>query len=203
MSSLDVSPDSLLIQYQLSLEALNRSPKTIEWYTAILRSFFGFLKTKGLMKPVSELGKKELKAYISYRQNAKRWPNNPYIKEENRGKLSAYSIQGDVRTIKVFWGWLYSEDFVDKNTLAKFSLPKVPQLTLKTLTGEQIEIILNVIGHGSSQEVKYRCILFLLLDSGLRISELVSIKMTISTSFMGLLQFWGRARSNVLCQYPR
>jgi len=71
---------------------------------------------------------------------------------------------------------LYNEDFVDKNTLAKFSLPKVPQLTLKTLTGEQIEIILNAIGHGSSQEVKYRCIVLLLLDSGLRISELVSIK---------------------------
>jgi len=166
----------LLDEYKSSLEALNRSPKTIEWYTAILRSFFGFLKTNGLMKPVSELGKKELKAYISYRQNAKRWPNNPYINEENRGRLSAYSIQGDVRAIKAFWGWLYNEEFVDKNTLAKFSLPKVPQLTLKTLTGEQIEIILNAIGHSSSQEVKYRCIVFLLLDSGLRISELVSIK---------------------------
>jgi len=130
----------------------------------------------GLMKPVSELGKKELKAYISYRQNAKRWPNNPHISEENRGKLSPYSIQGDIRAIRAFWGWSYNEEYIDKNTLAKFSLPKVPQLTLKTLTGEQIETILNAIGHGSSQEVKYRCIVFLLLDSGLRISELVSIK---------------------------
>ncbi len=166
----------LLDEYKSSLKALNRSPKTIEWYTAILCSFFGFLKMNGLMKPVNELGKKELKAYISYRQKAKRWPNNPYINEENRGKLSAYSIQGDVRAIKTFWGWLYSEEYVDKNALAKFSLPKVPQLILKTLTGEQIEIILNAIGHGSSQEMKYRCIVLLLLDTGLRISELVSIK---------------------------
>jgi len=34
------------------------------------------------MKPVSELGKKELRAYISHRQNAKGWPNNPHINEE-------------------------------------------------------------------------------------------------------------------------
>ena len=168
--------NELLDEYKLSLEALNRRPKTIGWYTAILRGFFGFLKINGLIKPVSELGKKELKAYISYRQNAKRWPNNPYIKEENRGKLSAYSIQGDVRAIRVFWGWLYNEEYIDKNTLARFPLPKVPQLILKTLTGEQIKKILNAIGHGSSQEVKYRCIVFLLLDTGLRISELVSIK---------------------------
>ena len=166
----------LLDEYKLSLEALNRSPKTIEWYAAILRSFFSFLKMNGLMKPVSELGKKELKAYISYRQKSKRWPNNPYINEENRGKLSPYSIQGDIRAIRAFWGWLYNEEYIDKNTLAKFPLPKVPQLILKTLTGEQIKAILNAIGHGSSQEVKYHCIMLLLLDSGLRISELVSIK---------------------------
>ncbi len=166
----------LLDEYKSSLETLNRSPKTIEWYTAILRSFFGFLKMNGLMKPVSEMGKKELKAYISYRQNAKRWPNNPYINEKNRGKLSAYSVQGDVRAIKAFWGWLYNEEYIDKNVLAKFSLPKVPQLTIKTLTEEQTKIILNAIGYGSSQEVKYRCIVLLLLDTGLRISELVSIK---------------------------
>ncbi len=184
----------LLGEYKLSLEALNRSPKTIEWYAAILRSFFGFLKTKGLMKPVSELGKKELKAYISYRQNAKRWPNNPYINEENRGKLSAYSIQGDVRATKAFWGWLYNEEYIDKNALAKFSLPKVPQLTLKTLTGEQIETILNAIGHGSSQEVKYRCIVLLLLDSGLRISELVSIKNDDIDFIHGFITVFGKGQ---------
>lgn len=32
MNSLDVSPDSLLIQYRLSLEASNKSQKTIKWY---------------------------------------------------------------------------------------------------------------------------------------------------------------------------
>ncbi|GAI89455.1 unnamed protein product, partial [marine sediment metagenome] len=99
----------LLDEYKLSLEAQNRSLKTIEWYAAILRSFFGYLKMSGLLKPVDELGQKELKAYISHRQNAKRWPNNPHIKEENRGKLSPHSIQGDVRAIKAFWGWLFNE----------------------------------------------------------------------------------------------
>ncbi len=186
--------NGLLDEYKSSLEVLNRSPKTIEWYIAILRRFFGFLKTNGLMKPVSELGKKELKAYISYRQNAKRWPNNPYINEENRGKLSPYSIQGDVSAIKAFWGWLYSEEYIDKNALAKFPLPKVPQLILKTLTGEQIEIILNAIGHGSSQEVKYRCIVLLLLDTGLRISELISIKNDDLNLIHGLITVLGKGQ---------
>jgi len=184
----------LLDEYKSSLATLNRSPKTIEWYTAILRSFFGFLKMNGLMKPVSELGKKELKAYISHRQNAKRWPNNPHINEENRGKLSPYSIQGDVRTIRAFWGWLYNEQYIDKKTLANFPLPKVPQLTLKTLTGEQIETILNAIGHGSSQEIKYRCIVLLLLDSGLRISELVSIKNDDLDLIHGLITVLGKGQ---------
>ena len=184
----------LLDEYKSCLETLNRSPKTIGWYTDILRKFFGYLEVNGLMKPVSELGKKELKAYISYRQNARRWPNNPYINEENRGKLSAYSILGDVRAIKVFWGWLYNEEYVDKNALSKFPLPKVPQLILKTLTGEQIKKIINAIGHGSSQEVKYRCIVLLLLDSGLRISELISIKNNDLDLIHGLITVLGKGQ---------
>ena len=186
--------NELLDEYKLSLEALNRSPKTIEWYTAILRSFLGFLKMNGLMKPVSELGQKEVKAYIIYRQNARRWPNNPHINEENRGKLSPYSIQGDARAIKAFWGWLFNEEYIDKNRLAKFSLPKVPQLILKTLTGEQIETVLNVIGHGSSQEVKYRCIVLLLLDTGLRISELINIKNDDLDLIHGLITVLGKGQ---------
>ncbi len=184
----------LLNEYKLSLEAQNRSIKTIEWYAAILRSFFDFLKINVLLKPVSELGQKELLAYISYRQNAKRWPNNPHINEENRGKLSPYSIQGDARAIKAFWGWLFNEEHIDKNRLAKFSLPKVPQLILKTLTGEQIETILNVIGHSSAQEVKYRCIVLLLLDTGLRILELISIKNDDLDLIHGLITVLGKGQ---------
>jgi site-specific recombinase XerD len=62
------------------------------------------------------------------------------------------------------------------------------------LIGEQIETILNAIGHGSSQEVKYRCIVLLLLDNGMRISELLSIKNDYLDLMSGFITVLGKGQ---------
>jgi len=97
INSTDLSVSELLDHYRINLETSNKSPKTIKWYLDILCKYFNFLELNNLMKPVDELGKEALEAYIVHRKTAKRWPNNPYIKEKNKGGLSPYSIQGDVR----------------------------------------------------------------------------------------------------------
>ncbi len=175
MNSLDASPDSLLIQYQLSLETSNKSPKTIQWYLDILHGYFNFLEHSNLMKPVDELGKKALEAYIIHRKTTKRWPNNPHIKEENKGGLSPYSIQGDVRAIKAFWSWLLYQGYIEDNTLAKFPLPKIPKTLIKTLTIEQIRLLLKTIDKNTPVGARNYCILMLLIDTGMRISEVTGI----------------------------
>lgn len=166
----------LLNDYRLSLEAANRSPKTISWYAEILQRYSEFLESAGLLKPIDELGREELRAYVVHLQNTTRWSSNPHIRAP-QGKLSAYSIQGHVRAIKAFFSWLKTEEYIDHNSLDKFPLPKVPQNAVKTLTPEQITTLLSSVDRHSAVGAKYYCILLLLLDTGMRISELVSITM--------------------------
>ena len=97
ISSVQVSIASILEDYRLSLEAANRSPKTISWYLDIDRRFFDYLKSRSCLKPINELGREELKAYVLHLQNSIRWPNRADM-EEDRGRLSPASIQGHVRS---------------------------------------------------------------------------------------------------------
>lgn len=60
----------------------------------------------------------------------------------------------------------------------KFPLPKVPKNIVKTLSLEQVKKLLKEVNRHTPMGAKYYCVLLLLLDSGLRISELVNIKMT-------------------------
>jgi hypothetical protein len=46
------SMEDMLDYYRQCLEAVNRSEKTVGWYTDILRRFFTFLESTTLMKPV-------------------------------------------------------------------------------------------------------------------------------------------------------
>lgn len=166
----------LLVDYSVSLDLLNRSPKTISWYLDILNRYFSFLESNNLLKPVAELGTNELKAYLSQLKSSSKWEGKPEIKDK-KGKLSPYSIQGHVRAIKAFWGWLSREEHIKHNPLSKLPLPKVPNQLISTLTEEQIRRLFSGIDKYTPAGMKYYCILLILLDSGVRISELVNIKL--------------------------
>jgi site-specific recombinase XerD len=167
--------EDLLEDYRLSLKALNRSQKTIDWYLEILRQFFRYLFQANMLKPVEQLGTKELEAYLLHLQERDRWPKNKYIK--NKGKLSPFSIQGAVRAVKACWGWMEREGIIRKNPLAKFPLPKVPQNLIQTIAVTDMKKLLNAIDKSTPPGDRLYCILLTLIDTGARIGEVVGIKM--------------------------
>lgn len=174
--SLQLDIEDLLSAYRRYLEAANRSPKTISWYFEILHRFFDFLDFNNLTKSIPDIGREELRTYILHLQSARKWPNSPHIKAD-KGSLSPYSIQGHVRAIKAYWGWLFKEEYVLENPLVKVPLPKVPQSLVKTLTIDQFKRLLAAVEKHTPLGAKYYCVLLFLLDTGVRISELVNIKM--------------------------
>jgi integrase/recombinase XerC len=173
--TVQLSLNQLLDEYSLSLGALNRSAKTVTWYLQILRSYFLFLASASLLKPIEQLGIQELRSYIVHLQHAGRWANKPNIRKAE-GELSPYSVQGHVRAIKAFWSWLQKEGHIDNNPLAKLPLPKVPQKPVDVLPREQIMRLLSGVDTSTSIGARYHAIILLLLDSGIRISELVHIR---------------------------
>jgi integrase/recombinase XerD len=200
--SLPLNTGDLLSAYGRYLEAANRSPKTISWYFEILRRFFDFLDLKNLTKPIRDIGREELRTYILYLQSVEKWPNNPYIKA-NKGNLSPYSVQGHVRAIKAFWGWLSKEEYIPENPLTKVPLPKVPQSLVKTLSIDQFKRLVTEVDKHTPVGAKYYCILLFLLDTGVRISELVNIKMTDIDLVNCLARVVGKGRRERLLPFHR
>jgi site-specific recombinase XerD len=190
-------------KYRSSLEASNRSPKTVSWYMEILHRFFYFIESQNIRRPIRELGREDLRAYIRYLQNARRWPGSRYIRED-KGRLSPYSIQGHVRAIKAFWGWLSEEGYVERNPLAKFPLPKVPENLIRIITPEQFTILLTHIDKATASGAKYFCILLLLYDTGIRISELIKLEVKGIDLRDSLIRVMGKGRKErvVPLSYP-
>jgi integrase/recombinase XerD len=196
------SVEDMLDYYRQCLEAANRSQKTIGWYMDILRRFFAFLESSKLIKPVPELGIKEIREYISYLQKSVKWPNHQGTAEE-KGSLSPHSIQGYIRGIKAFWSWLTGEGYVEENALAGFPLPKVPQYVVKTLTSDHLKKLLASIDRNTATGARYHCMLMLLLDTGLRISEAVNIKMSDVDLKHGLITVLGKGQKERVVPFSK
>lgn len=187
----------IVAEYRVSLVASNRSPKTISWYLEILHRFLDFLEGSKLLRPVNELGREELKLYVLHLQNCRRWPGR-LPNGKDRGKLSAISIQGHVRAIKAFWSWLNREVYINENPLSKYPLPKAPQKVLSILSPQHIERLLDALDKKAAIGARNYLIILLLYDGGLRISELVNIRMDDLDSRDGFIRVTGKGQKQRL-----
>ena len=162
--------------YALCLSTEGRSTKTITWYTANLKRFAQFLSDNHLPDSVTEIGKEEVRRFISHLQTeVTRWENHSSIHDDKR--LSAHSVQGYARTLKAFWSWLTDEGYITHNPMTSLKLPKTPRKVISTFSQEQIQKILSAIDRKSSHGFRNYTMILLLLDSGIRLSELIGLQM--------------------------
>ncbi|MFC2069055.1 tyrosine-type recombinase/integrase [Chloroflexota bacterium] len=162
--------------YAHCLSTEGKSPKTIQWYAANLKRFAQFLKYNHLPESVIEIDKEEARQFISHLQTGvRRWENHSNIHDDKR--LSAHSVQGYARTIKAFWSWLTDEGYITHNPMTSLKLPKTPRKVISTFSQEQIQKILGAIDKKSSHGFRNYTMILLLLDSGIRLSELIGLQM--------------------------
>jgi len=148
MNTSAIKLDHLIEGFRLSCLAQGLSPKTIEWYTANLARFLRFITEKGIPTAVSHITRDHLRGFIRYLQAEVRVPrlNTP---------LSPAAIQGYVRTLKVF--------------------PRAPAKAVAAFTQDQVGALLQACQAAGDNSRRDVALLLLMLDCGLRVSEVVGI----------------------------
>ncbi|MFC1917840.1 tyrosine-type recombinase/integrase [Chloroflexota bacterium] len=174
MSTKLPSLDALIESFLVCCMTEGKSEKTIEFYAHNLSKFSRFTREQKMNLPVDQIGTAEARKFIFHLQNnAVRWEHSPNIKVH--GRLSPFSIQANVRSIKAFWTWLFLEGYIPRNVMSALKLPKAPKKIVNTFSQEQIQTMLNNINHKSLKGMRDHLIILLLLDTGIRLSELVGL----------------------------
>ena len=175
MAEISLNIVRLTESYALCLSTEGKSPKTIEWYTTNLKRFARFLENNQLPGSVSEIGVAEVRQFISHLQTGvKRWEDHYNIIDDK--PLSAFSVQGYARTIKAFWSWLINEEYISHNPMAGLKLPKTPKKVISTFSQEEIQRMLNSIIRTTHRGFRNHTMILLLLDTGIRLSELINLQ---------------------------
>lgn len=107
-------------------------------------------------------------------------------------KLAPISIQDYIRALRAFFSWLYKEGYTIENRLAKLKPPKAPNKVVEILTQEEIAQVLGSISPNTSTGARDYAILLLLLDTGLRCSELINFELKDINIESGYLKVMGK-----------
>ncbi len=100
-----------------------------------------------------------------------------YVKYLAVGNLAARSINRKISTLKSYYEFLISEKHLDLNPVLKLDLPKYQTKLPDCLNIEEVKTLIDYCERVTTPEaIRLRAMINLLYASGLRVSELVSLK---------------------------
>ena len=182
----------LIEYYEVCNRAEGKSPKTISWYSANLKSFRNYVKSRHLPDSLDTIDTKLLREYVLYLMKRTKYNGHPYTPAKTE-LLSSATIHGHVRTLRAFFNWLLVEGLAQNSPAKDLRPPKVTRKVVSTLSDEEIGAILNTFSISPS-DARNRTLFMLLIDTGLRISELVNLKMDDVHMDEGYLKVMGKGK---------
>jgi site-specific recombinase XerD len=141
------------------LRATNRSEATLTVYTAGLKAFYDHLVAKGMPKDVLNIHREHLEPFISLLIAAK----------------SPATAATRFTALRSFFNWLVDEDEIPDTPMRRMKLPKVPLKMVPLISNEDLSRLFKTCDGPSFEDRRDAAILRLLLDTGLRRSEIANI----------------------------
>lgn len=158
--------------FLLEQEIKGNSPKTIEFYRSTLGYFTDFFGTDKL---VSDINLSVLNEYILMLRKRNKLSTHPFKPSVDK-PIEKVSLQTYQRSLRVFLSFLYANDYIEHDFTKKFKLVKKDDKVIMPLTDEEIQIIVNYYSEKTPLNCRNKSILLLMLDCGLRLSEVVDLK---------------------------
>ena len=144
-----------------------KSPRTVEWYNEVLQLFLNWLVKNGLPTGLDQIGEPEVRSFVLHLQQT----------PGRTGKLlSSHSINNRVRALRAFFSWMAKKGFTKTHRLKDMRPPKTVERVIEPLSEAEIKAILGSINAGTVLGARNLALVSLMLDTGLRVSEIASLK---------------------------
>ena len=179
--------------YLATLETEGKSPRYIDWLRTRLRFFSDFLKTTyGEGFKLQDLTVDVGRYYLRHLMERNTLYQNHPMHKGKAGKLKIQYIHGLGRAIRSFSTWAYEEGYLEENVMHRLKLPKLPKTFPEPLTEDEIHRVLAASFEGTQERLRNFAIVMIFLDTGIRLDELVNLKISKVDFALGEMSVFGK-----------
>jgi len=164
--------DSFLSYIELEKEY---SKNTVSSYKNDLDDFKEFL-TKIDKDPI-EINKKDIFNYLVFL---------------SKKKLKPASLRRKISALRSFYKFLIREELIENDPTIDLTLPKKDKVLPDVISVEEIEKLINIIPEKGFKGKRDRALIELLYSSGLRVSEIINLKINEIDLKNGYLKCFGK-----------
>ncbi len=164
--------DSFLSYIELEKEY---SKNTISSYKNDLDDFKEFLKK--IDEDPIEIDKKDIFNYLVFL---------------SKKKLKPASLRRKISALRSFYKFLIREELIESDPTIDLTLPKKDKVLPDVISVEEIEKLINIIPEKGFKGKRDRALIELLYSSGLRVSEIINLKINEIDLKNGYLKCFGK-----------
>lgn len=163
-------------QFLIDCEIRGLTGETLSWYRKRLGVFTRTLEEVCHVIELEDVKITHLRQFVQHLMGTKSGANNPRVPTQEK-PLSAFTVRGYVRVIKVLFTWCLNEELIEKNPTARLVQPKAPDYLIPTFTVEHVETMLATCDQKTPDGFRNYVLLLVLLDTGMRVSELCGLRL--------------------------
>ena len=158
--------DKLVQRFEVHNKSDGKSERTVEWYNEVLGLFLDWFKAEGMSTFLDDVGEDEVRLFVLHLQTR----NGLW------GDASSHTVNNRVRALRAFFNWVYRQGYTEFHKLENLRPSKVREKQIEILSDEEMERIFSSINPNTVLGARNTAIFSLMLDTGLRLAEVVTLK---------------------------
>lgn len=164
-------------QFKVAKELEGCRPRTLKDHDEHFKYLMNFCNVKNIkITYLDEVTIPLCRSYIDYMKNEKgKWDNHKFIESNQKG-LSETTINIRLRSLKTQFNFYVADGYIDKNPWNSIKFLRTDEDKIQSLSEVHIKKLFKVPDKRTFVGFRNYVIMSLLLDTGLRINELLSLK---------------------------
>ena len=163
----------------LAKQAEGKSPNTLKWYRYQLTNFNSWVKRIAQSDLLSDITPEQIREYLKYlREEHVPFSNHPLKRNKLIAGCSQRMVLGAFATLSTFFNWAVVEGLINRSPTANIKRPKVAKTITPVFSKDEMTTLLKACEEGDDEAIiaRNKAILMVLLDTGVRISELLDMR---------------------------
>ena len=153
--------DALISSWELSLQAGNKSPKTLRVYGDTARMFATFARDKLGVTEARKVTRETVETFIA--------------DQLARFKPTTASVR--FRSLQQFFKWLAEEGEIERSPMATMKPPIVPEVPVPVVADDDLRKLLKVCEGATFEHKRDLAILRVMIETGTRLAEVAGLNL--------------------------
>lgn len=189
---------SLVKGFVLTYQTDAKSPRTVEYYRENLRRFLWYAQNQDWPDDARLITEWHIREFLAYTgTEIHRWGLEGNGSETSRYKASYSTVRHYFVVLSCFFNWAVREAFLKESPLAKIKVAKPKPKVITPYSPEEIKRMLAVCDYDYQHNAKFlatrtKAMILVLLDTGMRLSELAGMKLSDVENEKGWIKVSGK-----------